>query len=117
MFWIHKGFVRWLWCIGILTVLWTITAYLIKWMFCWPVTCIWDKSLPGGKCIKIPVLFAVNEIINSVIDFLMIALAIIRIVSILQMSLYERIRLSILFSVGSLCVATQFHENINPELI
>ena len=63
-----------------------------------------------------PVLFAVNEIINSVIDFVMIALAIIRIVSTLQMSLYERIRLSILFSVGSLCVAMQFHENINPEL-
>ncbi|POS70503.1 hypothetical protein DHEL01_v211099 [Diaporthe helianthi] len=101
IFSIHKGFVRWLWCIGILTILWTFSAYLVKWIMCWPVAYIWDKSLPGGKCIKMPVFFAVNESVNSAIDFVMIGLAI-RIVMSLKMSLYEKIRLSILFSVGSL---------------
>lgn len=81
--------------------MWTISVYLVKWMMCWPVEYIWNKALPGGKCIKMPVFFAVNESVNSVIDFVMIALAI-RIVTTLQMSLYEKIRLSILFSVGSL---------------
>ncbi|KAJ0115789.1 hypothetical protein J7T55_010612 [Diaporthe amygdali] len=101
IFWINKRFVRWLWCIGVLTVLWTISVYLVKWMLCWPVAYTWDKTLSGGKCIEIPAFLAASETINSVIDFVMIAMAI-RIVATLQMSFSEKFRLSILFSVGSL---------------
>lgn len=111
IFWIHKGFVRWLWCIGIVTVVWTISTYLVKWMLCWPVAYTWDKTLSGGKCIKMPAFFAANETINSVIDFVMIALAI-RIVTTLKMSFSEKIRLSILFSVGSLYAGIFFFEDV-----
>lgn len=55
--------------------------------------------------------FAANETINSVIDFVMIALAI-RIVATLKMSLSEKIRLSILFSVGSLYAGIFFFEDV-----
>lgn len=105
IFWINKRFVRWLWCIGILTVLWTVSVYLVKWMLCWPVAYTWNKTLSGGKCIEIPAFLAASETINSVIDFVMIAMAI-RIVATLQMSFIEKFRLSILFSVGSLYVYT-----------
>lgn len=101
IFWINKKFVRWLWCIGVLVSLWTISVYLVKWMLCWPVSYTWDKALPGGKCIDIPVFLAASETINSLIDFVMIAMAI-RIVITLKMSLSEKIRLSVLFSLGSL---------------
>lgn len=113
IFWVDKLFVRWLWGIGILTVLWTISAYLVQWMRCWPVPFTWDKTLPGGTCINIPIFLAVNETINSVIDFVMIAMAI-RIVTTLRMSLGEKIRLSILFSVGSLYVD---HERLEMTMI
>lgn len=113
IFWINKRFVRWLWGIGILTVLWTISIYLVKWMLCWPVPFTWDKTLPGGTCIDIPIFLAASETINSVIDFVMIAMAI-RIVTTLKMSISEKIRLSILFSVGSLYVD---HERLEMTMI
>lgn len=91
--------------------MWTISTYLVKWMLCWPVAYTWDKPLSGGKCIKMPAFFAANETINSVIDFVMIALAI-RIVTTLKMSLSEKIRLSILFSVGSLYAGIFFFEDV-----
>lgn len=56
-----------------------------------------------------PEFFAANETINSVIDFVMIALAI-RIVTTIKMTLGEKIRLSILFSVGSLYAEIFFFE-------
>lgn len=105
IFWVNKRFVRWLWVIGTLTVLWTISVYLVKWMLCWPVAYTWNKALAGGTCIQIPAFLAASETINSVIDFVMIAMAI-RIVTTLQMSVSEKIRLSVLFSVGSLYVET-----------
>lgn len=101
IFWVHKGFVRWLWAIGTVTLLWTISVYLAKWMLCWPIPYTWDKTLPGGTCFNIPVFLAISETVNSVIDFIMLFFAV-RIVSTIQITLAEKIKLSILFSLGSL---------------
>jgi hypothetical protein len=62
-------------------VLWTISTYLVKWIRCVPEPYNWDKTIPGGKCINTALfLAAASESVNSVIDFVMLVLAI-RIVS------------------------------------
>lgn len=100
LFWVNKPFVRWLYGIGLVQVAWFISIYVAKWMLCWPVQYTWDKSL-SGRCFDIGPFLAVSEAVNSIVDFVMIALAI-KIVQSLHMSTYEKWRLSILFSIGGL---------------
>lgn len=104
LFWVRKGSMAWLWVIGVITVLWSISVYLVKWLMCSPVEYTWNKAILTGTCIDIPRFLAASETVNSVLDFVMIALAL-RIVSTLKMSIPEKIRLSVLFSVGSLYVS------------
>jgi hypothetical protein len=103
IFWVDERFSLWLWVVGIVQILWMISVYLAKWMLCWPVAYTWDKTLPGGKCINIPVFLAASETVNSVIDFVMLALAI-QVLSNLQISMGEKLRVGVLFSLGTLYV-------------
>lgn len=71
IFWIQKNFDRGLWGIGIVTVLWSISVYLVKWLMRSPVAYTWDISLPGGTCINISIFLVVSGTINSVLDFIL----------------------------------------------
>lgn len=104
IFWVNEKTSLWLWVVGIVQVLWTISAYLVKWMLCWPVPYTWDKTLPGGgKCINIPVFLAASETVNSMIDFVMLGLAM-QVVYNLHISWGEKLRIGVLFSLGALYV-------------
>ncbi|KAK2603557.1 hypothetical protein QQS21_004237 [Conoideocrella luteorostrata] len=107
IFWIDKNFTRWLWGVAIAQVLLGIATYVGRWMRCWPVAYTWDRTLLGGSCINIPVFLAINETANSVVDLVMLGLAI-RIVSTLHMRTREKIKLSILFSLGGLSAIVGF---------
>lgn len=101
LFWVNRCFVRWLYGIGLVQIAWLIVKYTAKWLWCSPVRYTWDKTIPGGKCFDIKPFLAVTEATNSIVDFVMIGLAV-WIVQTLQMSTYEKLRLSILFTVGGL---------------
>lgn len=101
IFWVNKTFVRWLYGLGVIQIAWFISAYLVKWMMCWPVQYIWDKTIPGGTCTNIGAFLAASETINSLVDFAMLGLAVWTVQS-LKVSRASKWRLSILFSLGGL---------------
>ncbi|KAM7189794.1 hypothetical protein V8F33_009820 [Rhypophila sp. PSN 637] len=94
-------FVKWLYGLGILQVMWGIAVYIVKFNLCSPIEFTWDKSVVGGTCIEIGPFLAASETINSLIDFAMIGLAI-WIVRSLRMGRGNKIKLAVLFAVGGL---------------
>ncbi|KAI1123657.1 hypothetical protein F5Y10DRAFT_269873 [Nemania abortiva] len=89
-------------CIDALVIyhaLWiTLVSFLIAFV-CRPLARFWDPQVPG-HCIPIGTLLAVTETLNSLGDFLLVALAV-AIVSIVQSSKTAKRKLVIFFGLGA----------------
>lgn len=88
-----------LWIIGIIQMCWFLSTWLIRWFMCTPIARVWDTTLPG-HCIDSNMLLAVEEVVNSLIDFAMVALAIWMVRS-LKMSSQTRWKLSSMSTLPS----------------
>ncbi|KAI1769329.1 hypothetical protein GGR53DRAFT_154777 [Hypoxylon sp. FL1150] len=100
LFWVKT---KYLWCINALIfyhVAWiTVTSFMLG-FHCQPLDKFWDPQL-SGHCIQEGTLIAVVESINSLGDFLLVALAV-AIVPTLQVSGATKRKLIILFGLGVL---------------
>lgn len=96
----HRLVTRCIYFLAIVQLLWSIGTYLAHWLVCTPPAKLWNPKLPG-QCINEPILLAVGETINSLVDFAMVIMAV-YIVQSLQMKRSTKTALSVLFALGSL---------------
>ncbi|XXG93811.1 hypothetical protein Hte_000060 [Hypoxylon texense] len=100
LFWVEP---KYLWCINALIVYhiaWIVVASLMLGFHCRPLEKFWDSRL-SGHCIQEGTLIAVVESINSLGDFLLVALAM-AIVPTLRVSAATKRKLVVLFGLGVL---------------
>ncbi|KAI1411310.1 hypothetical protein F5Y13DRAFT_191585 [Hypoxylon sp. FL1857] len=106
LFWVKP---KWLWCINALIVYhvaWIIVASFMLGFHCQPLDKFWNYQL-SGYCIHEGTFIAVVESINSLGDFLLVALAV-AIVPTLQVSKATKRTLVVLFGLGVLAGAIGF---------
>ncbi|PHH61184.1 hypothetical protein CDD81_707 [Ophiocordyceps australis] len=100
LFYIRRAFVRCIYILGALQLIWSIATFMVHWFLCSPPQKLWDKKLPGS-CINAPAFLAAGEPPNSLMDFALIAMAI-WIVQSLHMTTATKVKLSFLFALGGL---------------
>jgi hypothetical protein len=100
LFSVGRAFVRCIYFLGTVQVLWSIATYLVHYFECNPPARLWNKKIPG-TCVNSPAFLAAGETPNSLVDFAMVVMAI-WIVQSLKMSTAVKLKLSILFSLGGL---------------
>lgn len=100
LFSVNRTFVYWVYGIAATYICWFLAMLFIRWFMCTPVAKVWDPSMPG-HCINSNELMAVGEALNSVLDFVMIGLAV-WIIQSLQVSAKNRWKLSFLFAMGGI---------------
>ncbi|KEY73199.1 hypothetical protein S7711_04165 [Stachybotrys chartarum IBT 7711] len=101
LFSVNRKLVVCVYCIAAVQIAWFIAAYLVKWFMCVPVERIWDVTGNTDGCIEIGPFMAGIESVNSLIDFIMIGLAI-WIIQSLRMKSSAKWKVSILFAIGGL---------------
>ncbi|ROV90139.1 hypothetical protein VPNG_09787 [Cytospora leucostoma] len=100
LFTVNRTFVYWVYGITVTHIGWFLAMFWIRLFMCTPVSKVWAPSTPG-HCINSNELMAVGEAFNSVLDFVMIGLAVWMVQS-LQVSSKNRWKLSILFAIGGI---------------
>lgn len=100
IFGIKRKYSRWIWFLGGPQVAINLIAIFIQAFQCEPVDAFW-KWWVSGKCLGTAKGVAAVEPPNSIIDFLLVILAVIMVGS-LQMSTSNMWRLRILFGLGAL---------------
>ncbi|CAO1604627.1 hypothetical protein XANCAGTX0491_008171 [Xanthoria calcicola] len=81
--------------------LYFIVCVLIAILECQPVGFYWDKSIQGGKCIDQYQFYRWNGVANLLIDFLIWSLTLL-VIWHLNLSLRQKISLSVIFALGLL---------------
>ncbi|KAI1170213.1 hypothetical protein F4777DRAFT_595401 [Nemania sp. FL0916] len=99
LFWVNRSFVRAVWVVAIIQTGWAIVVVFVHIFSCIPVEKSWKPMLPG-LCINTKAFFALAELINSAIDFVVAGLAIWMLKS-LQMRRLRQWRFGILFAIGA----------------
>lgn len=89
------------WTIGVVQTGWFISCWLARWFTCVPVHHIWDLTGDRSGCRERGPYVAASESINTLIDFVMVGLAIWMIQQ-LKVKTGVKWKLSILFVIGSL---------------
>ncbi|KAI4108055.1 MAG: hypothetical protein LQ339_002327 [Xanthoria mediterranea] len=84
--------------------LYFIVCVLIAILECQPVGFYWDKSIQGGKCIDQYQFYRWNGVANLLIDFLIWSLTLL-VIWHLNLSLRQKISLSVIFALGLLACA------------
>ena len=100
LFHVNTTFARWIYSIGSVQVAWGIALVCVRLFQCDPIDATYDPLIPG-HCMSSKIILAVGDSINSLVDFIVIAMAV-WIVSQLQMSRSTKVKLSILFALGGL---------------
>lgn len=101
IFGINRTYTRWIKGLALVQILWAIETPLVEAFECTPVKKYWDITYVGGTCIDIGAYLAANETINSLIDLVMAALAVVMLRQ-LQISSQTKWKLGIVFAIGSL---------------
>jgi large-conductance mechanosensitive channel len=78
----------------------TIVTYVLHWVECTPPARLWNPKLKG-HCLNAPAFLAAGESINSVVDFVIVGLAI-YMVQHLHLRASVKAKLAILFGLGSM---------------
>lgn len=95
-----RVFVRWVYFLGIVQLIWSIATYIIHYVECIPPRKIWNPTLPG-HCINNTAFLVGGETVNSLVDFALVGLAI-WIVQSLQMKTSVKLKLAAVFAFGGL---------------
>jgi hypothetical protein len=102
-FFVDVKFVRAVYAVGAVQVVWSIVTYMLHWFECTPPAKLWTPKMKGS-CLNAPAFLAAGESINSVVDFVIVGLAI-YMVQHLHLKTAVKAKLAILFGLGSLYVA------------
>ncbi|KAI1318726.1 hypothetical protein F5Y16DRAFT_391670 [Xylariaceae sp. FL0255] len=100
LFFVERRFVICVWVVAILQLMWFIGTYVAHYLTCIPIAKVWDPTIPG-TCINNSTFLIAGETINSLIDFVMIGLAVWMVVR-LQMDTSTKWKISFLFVLGGL---------------
>ncbi|KAI8949603.1 hypothetical protein F4801DRAFT_552681 [Xylaria longipes] len=100
IFSVNRTFVRWTYGVAIVTTLWFISMFIERLLVCNPPAKLWDPSIPGF-CVNSQIVIAAGESINSLLDFIMIGMAL-YVVNKLKISPSQRFQLSLIFAIGGL---------------
>ncbi|ESZ94893.1 integral membrane protein [Sclerotinia borealis F-4128] len=74
-------------------------------VMCLPLNYLWDKSIPGGKCVNIPALYRYGSLPNAVTDIFILVVPIPTVWR-LQVEMKVKIGLTITFATGSIGMIT-----------
>ncbi|KAI1423495.1 hypothetical protein F5Y12DRAFT_531367 [Xylaria sp. FL1777] len=96
----NRTFVLWTYGVATVTMLWFISMFIERLLVCNPPAKLWDPSLPGF-CVNSQIVIAAGESINSLLDFVMIGMAV-YVVRKLNISTAQKLQLSIIFAIGGL---------------
>jgi large-conductance mechanosensitive channel len=99
-FFVDVKFVRAIYAVGTVQVIWSIVTYMLHWFECTPPAKLWTPKMKGS-CLNAPAFLAAGESINSVVDFVIVGLAI-YMVQQLHLRTAVKARLAVLFGLGSL---------------
>lgn len=100
VFSVSRTCTHWIYFLGTIQVLWCLAMVFVRCFMCTPVHKVWEPTVPG-TCINSQVLLAAGEVVNSVIDFAMVGLAI-HMARTLLLSTKMKWKLSLLFALGGL---------------
>jgi len=96
----NRPFIRCLYVVGTVQLLWSIATYLVHWFQCSPPAKLWDPTLKG-HCINSSAFLVAGETPNSLVDFILVGLAIWMVQS-LRMKTSVKLNLTFLFALGGL---------------
>ncbi|KAK3983798.1 hypothetical protein QBC44DRAFT_302513 [Cladorrhinum sp. PSN332] len=99
IFFINRTFVRWVYSVGGVLVVWCIVTVFIGLFVCKPVAAAYDPTIEG-KCLDSQALLAAG-VFNSSIDFVMVGMAVWMVVG-LKLPTGTRLRIGVLFALGGL---------------
>ncbi|KAI0545027.1 hypothetical protein F4679DRAFT_562828 [Xylaria curta] len=100
IFGVRRDFVISVWLVAVVQIMWFIATYITHYLTCIPISKVWDQSVPG-VCIDNSAFLVGGETINSLIDFIMIGLAIWMLKD-LRLDIGTKWKLSVLFILGGL---------------
>ncbi|KAI0455319.1 hypothetical protein F5B21DRAFT_193676 [Xylaria acuta] len=100
IFSVNRTFVYWTYGVATVTMLWFISMFIERLLVCNPPAKLWDPSIPGF-CVNSQIVVAAGESINSLIDFVMIGMAV-YVVGKLNISTSQKVQLSLIFGIGGL---------------
>lgn len=100
IFSVNRTFVYWTYGVSIVTMLWSISMFIERLLVCNPPAKLWDPSIPGF-CVNSQIVIIFAESINSLLDFVMIGMAI-YVVQKLNIGTAQKLQLSIIFGIGGL---------------
>ena len=100
IFSVNRSFVRWVYSIGTVQIMWCIAMVFVRLFQCKPIAAAYNPTIKG-TCLNSQILLAVGDSINSAIDFVMVGMAVWMVVQ-LKMSTASKLKLSILFALGGL---------------
>ncbi|KAK3985463.1 hypothetical protein QBC44DRAFT_275096 [Cladorrhinum sp. PSN332] len=98
LFSISRWFVRWVYAVGGAQISWCIAIICFRLFLCRPLTDAWNP-FTKGKCLDSQIVLAWGDSINSLLDFIMVGMAIWVVVG-LRLSTAAKIRISFLFALG-----------------
>ncbi|KAF8459966.1 hypothetical protein BDZ91DRAFT_624875, partial [Kalaharituber pfeilii] len=97
------------WCwgyFGLNSVFW-IVFMMLGIFSCAPIPYFWDRSIPGGKCLNLKILYLANASISVIMDVAALVLPI-RAVFSLNLVLRKKIQLAVLFACGLFVTIASF---------
>lgn len=98
IFGVNLTYRRWIYGIGIFQCICFVMYCLLQGLTCIPMRKFWDFTAPG-RCIEPDIIIVVGSTIDSVVDFALVALAMVMIKQ-LQLSSASKTKLRALFGVG-----------------
>ncbi|KAI1271898.1 hypothetical protein F5Y07DRAFT_325795 [Xylaria sp. FL0933] len=96
----NRTFVYWTYGVATVTMLWFISMFVERLLVCNPPAKLWDPTIPGF-CVNSQIVVAAGESVNSLLDFIMIGMAI-YVVGKLKISTSQKLQLSLIFAIGGL---------------
>ncbi|KAK4169899.1 hypothetical protein QBC43DRAFT_38934 [Cladorrhinum sp. PSN259] len=98
LFYISQGFLRWVCAVGGAQIIWCIAVICFRLFLCRPIADSWNPLIKG-KCFDSQIVLAWGDSINSLLDFIMVGMAVWVVVG-LRVSTAAKIRISFLFALG-----------------
>lgn len=94
-------FRKWVYVLIGLNIALTVSIFIADLFQCYPFAFLWDKTIPGGKCMDQQAFFVGSAVLNIISDCAVLALPI-PMVWKMQTNLRKKIALLFLFSLGIL---------------
>lgn len=97
---VNRAFVLCVYAVGFIQAGRSIGGFVAHWLVCTPPHKLWNPEV-AGTCINNAAFLVANETINSLVDFVLVGLAIWMVQS-LQMETSVKLKLYVIFAIGGL---------------